>query len=156
MLQKYCVCHEKVEPRHTNSCNCHAKWPLQSNISVMRNLQPFHRGTAWCKFCEAQLPKASRRCQFLTISTSESLWRHSVVQILSTSWAADPPHHLAFRSWLCEPAKPRNCGKTSRFSQLLPAKSPHGAHLCCKTSMLSSIDASRTGGNFQYSRKLDS
>ena len=42
MLQKYCACHEKVEPRHTKSCNCHAKWPLQSNTSVTWNLQPFH------------------------------------------------------------------------------------------------------------------
>ena len=42
MLQKYCACHEKVEPRHTNSCNCHAKWPLRSNISVTWNLPPFH------------------------------------------------------------------------------------------------------------------
>ena len=40
MLQKYCAYHEKVEPRHTNSCNCHAKWSLQSNISC--NLQTFH------------------------------------------------------------------------------------------------------------------
>ena len=32
-LQKYCACHEKVEPGHTKSCNCHAKWPLQSNAS---------------------------------------------------------------------------------------------------------------------------
>ena len=42
MLQKYCACHEKVEPRHTKSCNCHAKWSLQSNASVTWNLQPFH------------------------------------------------------------------------------------------------------------------
>ena len=42
MLQKYCACHEKVEPRHTNSCNCHAKWSLQSKTSVTWNLQPFH------------------------------------------------------------------------------------------------------------------
>ena len=42
MLQKYCACHEKVEPRHTKSCNCHAKWSLQSNISVTWNLQSFH------------------------------------------------------------------------------------------------------------------
>ena len=41
-LQKYCACHEKVEPRHTKSCNCHAKWSLQSNTSVTWNLQPFH------------------------------------------------------------------------------------------------------------------
>ena len=42
MLQKYCACREEVEPRHTNSCNCHAKWSLQSNTSVTWNLQPFH------------------------------------------------------------------------------------------------------------------
>ena len=42
MLQKYCACHEKVELRHTKSCNCHAKWSLQSNTSVTWNLLPFH------------------------------------------------------------------------------------------------------------------
>ena len=42
MLQKYCACHEKVDPRHTKSCNCHAKWSLQSNTSGTWNLQPFH------------------------------------------------------------------------------------------------------------------
>ena len=42
MLQKYCAYHEKVKPRHTNSCNCHAKWSLQSNTSVTWNLQTFH------------------------------------------------------------------------------------------------------------------
>ena len=41
-LQKYCACHEKVEPRHTKSCNCHARWSLQSNTSVTWNLLPFH------------------------------------------------------------------------------------------------------------------
>ena len=42
MLQKYCACLEKVKPRHTKSCNCHAKWSLQSNTSVTWKLQPFH------------------------------------------------------------------------------------------------------------------
>ena len=42
MVQKYCNCHEKSLPRHTNSCNCHAKWSLLSSISMTRNLQPFH------------------------------------------------------------------------------------------------------------------
>ena len=42
MLQKYCACHEKVAPTHTKSCNCHAKWSLQSNTSMTWNLQPFH------------------------------------------------------------------------------------------------------------------
>ena len=41
MLQKYCACHDKVKSRHTKSCNCHAKWSLQSNSSVTWNLQPF-------------------------------------------------------------------------------------------------------------------
>ena len=41
MLQKYCACHEKVEPRHTKSCNCHAKWSLQNITSVTWKLQPF-------------------------------------------------------------------------------------------------------------------
>ena len=261
MLQKYCACHEKVDPRHTKSCNCHAKWSLQSNTSVTWNLQPFHgfcvecfkhrhrkpqnpcachakrivsdplqihhacqrfcnphellrlprilqavefpapatqnglstsknvpspwcfngfgfqialarrrganfaklnfqkcsehaawrlffvkialarrrganlvdvnfqkcsdtasfwrfwlpnrsRAQAWCKFCRDQLRKVLRHRQFLTILTSESLWRAGVVQILSTSWAADPSRHLAFRTYLCEPSKPRNYGKT--------------------------------------------
>ena len=48
MLQKYCACHEKVAPRHTNSCNCHAKWSLQSNTSVTWNLQPFHGFSVGC------------------------------------------------------------------------------------------------------------
>ena len=42
MLQKYCACHEKVDPKHTKSYNCHAKWSLQSNTSGTWNLQPFH------------------------------------------------------------------------------------------------------------------
>ena len=42
MLQKYCACHEKVAPTRTKSCNCHAKWSLQSNTSMTWNLQPFH------------------------------------------------------------------------------------------------------------------
>ena len=32
ILQKYCPCHAKVEPRHTKSCNCHAKWSLQITL----------------------------------------------------------------------------------------------------------------------------
>ena len=48
MLQKYCACHEKVEPRHTKSCNCHAKWSLQSNTSVTWNLRPFHGFSVEC------------------------------------------------------------------------------------------------------------
>ena len=43
MLQKYCACHEKIEPRHTKSCNCHAKCSLQSNTSVTWNIATLPR-----------------------------------------------------------------------------------------------------------------
>ena len=99
--------------------------------------------------------KSVRTCQFLTILTSKSLSCAGVVRILSTSWAADPSRHLAFRTYLCEPSKPRNYGKTQHFAQFLPAKISHVSHLCCKTSLLSNIDAARSTGNFQYSRKLE-
>ena len=239
MLQKYCACHEKVAPRHTNSCNCHAKWSLQSNTSVTWNLQPFHgfsvggfkhrhhkarnhcachakrivpdpleihhacqrfcnphellrlprilqrvkipapatRNTlwtsknvprpsvfndfdfqialaqAWCNFCEAQLSKARRNPQVLTIFTAKSLSRAGVVQILSMSTSKSAPtppvfndfdFQIAlarrrganfvdilgsrsfatpvFRTYLCEPSKRQNYGKTQHFAQFLPAK----------------------------------
>ena len=184
MTRRPCACHEKVEPRHTKSCNCHAKWSLQSNTSVTWNLQPFHgfcvggfkhrhrkarnpcpchakrivseplqihhacqrfcnphellrlprtyfamcrnpcachakqslkvkkrpehpvflgfwlpnrsRAQAWCEFWWLQLPKVLRRCQFLTILTSESLSRASVVQILVTSTSKSAPRLSVF------------------------------------------------------------
>ena len=79
MLQKYCACHEKVEPRHTNSCNCHAKWSLQSNTSVTWNLQPFHG------FCVGGLNHRHRKarnpcpCHALRI-VSEPLQIHHACQ----------------------------------------------------------------------------
>ena len=100
-----------------------------------------------------ELPKTSREAGVLTLSTSKSLSRAGVVQILRSSTsksapslpvfngfdfriaraAADPSHHLAFRTYLCEPSKPRNYGKTQHFAQFLPAKISHVSHLCCKT-----------------------
>ena len=49
------------------------------------------RAQAWCKFCEAQLPKVLRHRQFLTIWTSKSLSRAGVVQILSRSTPKSAP-----------------------------------------------------------------
>ena len=63
------------------------------------------------------------------------------VDILGSRSAAT----AVFRTYLCEPSKPRNYGKTQRFAQFLPAK----------TSMCENIDAARATGNFQYSRKLE-
>ena len=186
MLRKYCACHEKVEPRHTKSCNCHAKWSLQSNTSVTWNLQPFHgfsvggfkhrhhkarnhcachakrivsdplqiphacqrflqpsrtpapatyfatcrnpcacrakhtlnlkkrpetvsflrfwlpnlsRAQAWCKFCEAELPKVLRTCHVLTILTSKSLSRAGVAQILSMWTSKSAPGMPVFNDF---------------------------------------------------------
>ena len=62
-----------------------------------------------------------------------------VVQFLSTSWTADPSHHLAFQTYLCNPSKPRNYGKTQHFAQFLPANISHVLHLRCKTSLLSTL-----------------
>ena len=50
-----------------------------------------------------------------------------------------------FWTYLCEPSKRQNYGKTQHFAQFLPAK----------TSLLSNIDAARATGIFQYSRKLE-
>ena len=117
-----------------------------------------------------------RHRQFLTISTSKSLSRAGVVQILSMSTSKSAPglpvfndfdFQIAFarrrganfvdilgnrsfatpvfRTYLCEPSKRQNYGKTQHFAQFLPAK----------TSLLSNIDAARATGNFQYSRKLE-
>ena len=72
-----------------------------------------------------------------------------------TSWATDPPHPPVLRTWLFEPAKPQNYGKTQHFAHFLPAKSS------CLTSLLYHICAITSlwqifSSNFQYSRKLDS
>ena len=108
--------------------------------------------------------------QFLATSTSKSAPRLSVFndfgfQIalarrrganFATSWAADPPHPPVLRSWLSQPAKPQNYGKTQHFAHFLPAKSS------CLTSLLYHICAITSLGwqifssNSQYSRKLDS
>ena len=71
-----------------------------------------------------------------------------VVQIFSTSWAIDPSHHLAFRTYLYEPSKPRNYRKTQCFAQFLPAKISHISHLFCTISLLAILDTARPSGNF--------
>ena len=73
------------------------------------------------------------------------------VDILASRSSATP----AFRTYLCEPSKPRNYGKTQHFAQFLPAKTSHVSRLRCKTSLLSNIEPARPTGNFQYSRKLE-
>ena len=212
MLEKYCACHEKVEPRHTNSCHCHAKWSLLSKTSVTWTLQPFHRFSvqslkhrrykaqnpcachaksivsdplqihhACQRFCNPnkllRLPRILRCGKIPALATQNAIWTSENVpstwclndfdfqtalspqrgaNLVDTLGSRPVPHHLAFRSWLFEPAKPQNSGKTQHFEQFLPAKIPHVAHLCCNASLPSNIDASRPGGNFQYSRKLDS
>ena len=83
---------------------------------------------AWCKFCETQFPKVLRTHGVLTILTSKSLSRAGVVQILSTSPAADPSHHLAFRTCLC---RSRETVKKTTFRAI-----PTRQNLSCLASAL--------------------
>ena len=73
------------------------------------------------------------------------------VGILGSRSSATP----VFRTYLCEPSKRRSYGKTQPFAQFLLAKISRVSHVCCKTSLLSNIDAARPTGNFQYSWKLE-
>ena len=227
MLQKYCACHQKIEPRHTKSCNCHAKWSLKSNTSVTWNLQPFHgfcvgsfkhrhhkaRNPCACyakriiseplqihhacqRFCNPhellRLPRILQRVEIpapatrKALSTSKNVPRPSVfndfdfqialarrrganfaklnfqkcsehaawclffaeialarrrganfVDILGSRSFATP----VFRSYLCEPSKRQNYGKTQHFAQFLPAKISQVSHPRCQTSLLRDLPA---------------
>ena len=99
------------------------------------------RAQVWCNFWEAQLPKVLRACEFLTILTSESLSRAGVVQILSTSWAADPPQLPFFGPTFASLRSDKTMEKTQHFAQFLPAKISHVSHLCCKTFQLQDLPA---------------
>ena len=73
------------------------------------------------------------------------------VDILGSRSSAPP----RFSDLTSEPPKPRNYGQIQHFAQFLPTKISHVSHLCCKTSLLSNINAARPSGNFQYSWKLE-
>ena len=73
-----------------------------------------------------------------------------------TSWATDPPHPPILRTWLFEPAKPQNYGKTQHFAHFLPAKSSCRTSLLYHICAITSLDWQIFSSNFQYSRKLDS
>ena len=160
--------------------------PWDPGVLTVSTSKSVSRATAWCKFCRLELQKVLRYRQFLTILTSKSVSRAGVVQILPTwtskSAAISPvsndfdfqiclarrrganfgpilrtrPFYPVFRSWLSEPAKPQNYGKTQHFAQFLPARiarrTPLLYHVCAITSLGWQIFS----GNSQYSRKLDS
>ena len=124
-------------------------------LTILTSKWLSHHGVV--QILRLELHEVRRNSQLLTILTSKSLSRHSVVQMLGTSWAADPPHTPVFRSWLSEPAKPQNYGKTQHFAHFYPNKTssshtPELYHICAITSLGWQI----FGGNSQYSRKLDS
>ena len=73
-----------------------------------------------------------------------------------TSWATDPPRPPVLRTWLFEPAKPENYGKTQHFAHFLPAKSSCLTSLLYHICAITSVDWEIFSSNFQYSRKLDS
>ena len=81
----------------------------------------------------------------LTILTSKSLSRADVVQILSTSWAADPSQLPFFGPTFASLRSDKTMEKHSISRNSYPPK-----HLYSDN-----IDAARATGNFQYSRKLE-
>ena len=114
-------------------------------------------------------------CQFLTISTSKSLSRAGVAQILSRSTSKSAPGMPVFKDFDFQIALARRRG--ANFVDILDSRSfatpVFRSYLCelskrqnygktqhfaqflpAKTSLLSNIDAATTG-NFQYSRKLE-
>ena len=104
------------------------------------------RAQAWCKFWRAQLPKVLRACEFLTILTSESLSRAGVVQISSTSWAADPPQLPFFGPTFASLRSHETTEKHSISRNSYPPKSLMShicaeKHLCCPTSNLRDLPA---------------
>ena len=120
-----------------------------------------------------------RTCQFLTILTSKSLSRHSVVQILRSSTSKSGPNMQ--RGAFFRRNRSRATARGATFVGILGSRSSAPprfseltlrafeatklwknlafrtlpTHLCGKTFLLSNIDASRPGGNFQYRLKLD-
>ena len=133
------------------------------------------RAQAWCKFCRCQLPKVLRACQFLTISTSKSLSRAGVAQILLRSTSKSAPGMPVFKDFDFQIALARRRG--ANFVDILDSRSfatpvfrtylcelskrqnygktQHFAQFLPEISLLSNIDAARPTGNFQYSRKLE-
>ena len=90
--------------------------------------------------------KAPRACHFLTILTSKSLSRAGAVQILLTSWAADPPQLPFFGADFASPRSHETMEKQSISRNSYPPKSLMSRicavkHLCCQTSMLQDLAA---------------
>ena len=111
--------------------------------------------TAWCKICGAELPKVLRACQFLTILTSKSLWRHSVVRLLSTSLAADPAQFPFFGTdCASQRSEATKLWKNTAFRAIptrqktLMSHISTVKHLCYETSVVKNLPA--TSGNPQY------
>ena len=94
------------------------------------------RAQAWRKFCRDQLPKVLPACQFLRILTSKSLSHAGVVQILQTSWTADPSQLPFFGPTFASFRSDKTMEKHSISRNSYPPK-----HLCCQTSMLQDLPA---------------
>ena len=88
-----------------NPCACHAKSTLSlqkrpETVNFLRFwLSNRSRAQAWCKFYEAQLPKALRTHGVLTILTSGSLLRAGVVQFLRSSTSKSAPNPRCFNDF---------------------------------------------------------
>ena len=136
MRPSWSFTHVGLKVNHTgNVQNMQFQSSLREACESTRGLREAH---TW--------PKATTQ-----VLTSGSLSRHSVVQILLTSWAADPPHHLVFGATVtfrgCEATKLwKNMEKHSISCNSYPPNSlmfriRAAKHLCCQTSMLRHLPA---------------
>ena len=81
----------------------------------------------------------------LTVLTSKSLSRHNVVQILATSWAADPPQLPFLGADFPRPRSHKTVEKYSILHNSYPPKPPHLTHhLSCITSARSHLLVDRS------------
>ena len=146
-----------------NPCACHAKHTLTSTLKTPRNRQfltiltskSFSRAGVVQILRSWTSKRAPKPSSFNDFNFRIALARRRGANFVDIFFGSRSFATPAFRTCLSEPSKPWNYGKTQHCAQFLPAKISHVAHLCCKTSLLSNIDAARPSGNFQYSRKLE-
>ena len=124
-FHRFSVRHLKHQPHKArNPCACRAKSiladPSSSNLPHLPGVSQPSRTAAPATRHAIEPPKTSRASATLT---SKSLPRHSVVQILATSWAAERPQLPFFGADFAsqrshEPMEKRNISRNSYLPKL--------------------------------------
>ena len=115
LWRKYCACHEKMSPRHTKSCNCHAKWCRHSRSKfddsftkrAFRPLQDF-KSTNYCACHE--------KCTFFTTSNFEQPLRRFCTPLKTLTFCTFPDFRKSTRR-AGENAPPKWTSSRPRLAQ---------------------------------------